>query len=212
MCRCIVVLVVVLIAIITVAFLPNSNEGPELTLITSSPGVEEELEKYEDLIGEDYYGYRGHIYRVLSYSMYFLNGDETYRTVIEKALVYHDIGLWTDNVLDYLDPSVEVAKKNLQNSFSEEEMQLIDDIIVYHHKITPFEGPHADIVNAVRKADWIDATQGLVHHGMPQKNIQKAYHFIPAAGFYETLAAFGPKLHGYNVFAMIWEIKNIYKF
>merc|ERR1712000_44195 len=118
MCRCIVVLVVVLIAIITVAFLPNSNEGPELTLITSSPGVEEELEKYEDLIGEDYYGYRGHIYRVLSYSMYFLNGDETYRTVIEKALVYH-------------------------------------------HKITPFEGPHADIVNAVRKADWIDATQGL---------------------------------------------------
>jgi len=49
------------------------------------------------LIGSDYAGYRGHVYRVLSYSLHYLgsNIDPTSRNLLELALVYHDIGLWT---------------------------------------------------------------------------------------------------------------------
>eukprot|EP00954_Amorphochlora_amoebiformis_P010267 802499-Amorphochlora_amoeboformis.AAC.1 len=52
--------------------------------------------RYPDIIGDDYAGYRGHIYRTLSFSLHFL-ANETHRGAIEAALVYHDIGLWTDS-------------------------------------------------------------------------------------------------------------------
>lgn len=209
--RCLfLLLVVALVAVVIGVFAVNNNSGPDLRVIKSSPGVEEEFAKYKELIGSDYEGYKNHVYRVLSYSLYFLNNDDTYKDVIERALVYHDIGLWTDSVLDYLDPSFEVAKKNLEHVYNEEQLQLVHDIIIYHHKITPFDGNLAIIVNAVRKADWIDASQGFVHQGMPKANIEKAYKELPAAGFYDTLADFGPRLHGNDFLTMIWEMKKIY--
>lgn len=74
--------------------------------------------------------------------------------------------------------------------------QLLGDIIYWHHKLTPFRGPNAEIVNAVRKADWIDATAGLVRKGMPKACVRKVTATVPAAGFYDTLKRIGPELTG----------------
>lgn len=131
--------------------------------------------------------------------------------VIGAALVYHDLGLWTDHVLSYLEPSWDRAEKKYRGTFSEEQLVLLHDIIDAHHKITPFEGPNAVVVNAVRKADWIDASQGLISKSMPRHHIHAVLQHIPNAGFHDALLQFGPKLYGWNVFAIVKGVFGIFR-
>lgn len=182
-----------------------------INIITDSPLIEKYLQEHKDALGPDYNGYRGHLYRVLSYTLHFLNGDETQLKPIAAALVYHDIGLWTDNKLDYLEPSSDRAKKELSKEFSTEELQLIHDIIYWHHKITAFQGKHEEVVNAVRKADWIDATKGVISKGMPRNHIATVQDSIPNAGFHQTLLELGPRLRGWNVYKIVTELGSILK-
>lgn len=184
----------------------------------TSEHLEVRLTKYKDLIGGDYEGYRNHIYRVLSYSLHYLNTDavhlaevQKFIPVIEEALVFHDIGLWTDKQLSYLEPSSFRAKEALRGVYSEEELTLLHNIIFWHHKVTDFEGEHADIVNAVRKADWIDATMGLVNFGMPYSIISEVNAVLPESGFHRTLVEIGPRYYGYNVYKIVTELVTILK-
>ena len=186
----------------------------DIEVISTSEEVEKYLTPYRSLIGADYNGYRGHIYRVLTYSLHFLKASEggirdEMIDALSAALVFHDIGLWTAGRLDYLDPSIEEAFTKL--SLSEEAMNLVRDVILYHHKVTPFSGPNADIVNAARKADWIDATMGLVSKGMPKEHIHKVESEIANAGFHDTLKGFGGRLRGWNVPLMVVEMGSIFR-
>lgn len=182
-----------------------------IKVITNSEYVEDLLNRYKTEIGSDYDGYRGHIYRVLTYSMHFIGGDERYLPVIAAALVYHDIGLWTDKQLDYLEPGCKRAAEEFAGRYSEEELQLLNDIIYWHHKVTPFEGPHADVVNAVRKADWIDATKGIVNQRMPSAHVKQVEAAIPNAGFHKTLAEIGFRYHGSDVYTIVKDLSTIMK-
>lgn len=80
-----------------------------ITIKLVRPHVEELLGRYEKLIGKDFPGYRNHIYRTITYAMHFLENAEEYERIVEAAFVYHDIGLWTDRKLAYLEPSEAVA-------------------------------------------------------------------------------------------------------
>jgi hypothetical protein len=182
-----------------------------IKIIDNHPAVETYLKKYEKVIGTDYPGYRNHIYRVLTYTLHFLDKDETFLHVIGPALVYHDIGLWTDKQLSYLEPSSARAKEDLKEKFNKDELELIHNIIYWHHKLTPFAGPHEDVVNAARRADWIDASRGLVHQGMPKAHITKVQNSIANNGFHQTLLDFGPRLYGWNVWRIVTELSSILK-
>jgi hypothetical protein len=183
---------VFLVAIISIiiywlaSFEDPSLQG-DISIIKRDQVVENHLSPYKELLGEDYHGYRNHVYRVLTFSLHFLHGYETYRDIIAAALVYHDIGLWTaDNhrYFFYNEPSMKLATERLKTS--QLDLVLVKNIIHWHHKITPFEGDHADIVNAVRKADWADTTFGLVHHGLPRRHIAKVRDAVREAGFQRT--------------------------
>lgn len=189
----------------------NEEFAAPITIIQHADEVEMYLREHKEEIGDDYEAYKGHIYRVLSYSMHFLHGETAYFPIIAAALVYHDIGLWTHSTLAYLEPSTFVAKERLRIQYSREEMDLLREIIVNHHKVTPYQGPHADVVNAVRRADWIDATMGLVNHGMPTRHISAVQGRIPNAGFHKCLVNFGPRLYGWNVIKTITSISTIFK-
>jgi hypothetical protein len=141
--------------------------------------------------------------------MHFLGGNGA-RSVVETALVYHDLGLWSDKELAYLEPSIERAQHDNETGSWGYDPQLLHDIIYWHHKITPVRGPNADIVNAVRKADWIDATQGLLRMGMPKRCIEKVTDAIPAAGFYDTLKRIGPELTG-SALGTVAGLLKVYK-
>ena len=150
----------------------------EIDIIDYDENVEKYLNKYQNSLGDDLEAYRNHIYRVLSYAMFYLNDNDQYQPIISVALVYHDLGLWTDSKLNYLEVSCKRAKKAMKdNGFNSRDINLAQDIIYYHHKITPFTGTSSgtgstgtdaadnEIVNAVRKADWIDASYGIVNFG-----------------------------------------------
>ena len=158
-------------------------------------------------------GYRNHIYRVFTFANHFLEGklNSKFKKVVEIGLVYHDIALWTDKKLAYLEPSAERAQQVCKNRMNDDELSLLYDIIYWHHKITPFEGKHEDIVNAVRKADWIDATLGVVSYGMPFNHINKVKSQLPNNGFHATLAGFGPRLRGWNIYRIVTELGSIFK-
>ncbi|KAJ1491852.1 hypothetical protein T484DRAFT_1932510 [Baffinella frigidus] len=189
---------------------PDDSLLRDIKVIESSPGIELHLSQYKAVLAKDYAGYKGHCYRVLSYAAHIL-GTDKHRDVLEAAIVYHDIGLWTDSKLAYLEPSVRRARENLAGEYDYEELQLVEDIISNHHKISPFQGSHAEAVNAVRRADWIDATMGFVRQGMPRQHIQKVMDGIPEAGFHATLAAFLPRLHGWNIPLAVWELAKIFR-
>ena len=102
----------------------------------------------------------------------------------------------------------------MQSEFNDEQLQLIKDIIIYHHKFTAFKGQNEAIVNAVRCADWIDASMTLFTKGIPRAQVRKVQKEIPNAGFHNTLRAFffGTRVNGWNIFRSINEGRKIFYF
>lgn len=197
------------------------------------------LEKYQKQIGHDYEAYRGHCLRVLTFTKYFLSLDNIRLEprefhIISMALAYHDIGLWIDNKLNYLELSVTEMNRRVVEEMAlskqegegdngapyipirfhwstfEEDKDIASAIILEHHKFTTYnysknqneqnrQQPVAlenknEIVNAVRKADWADATMGIIRFGLPQNLLEAAYNVIPDAGFHSLLLNMGSRL------------------
>jgi hypothetical protein len=219
----ILMLVAVFVACATMGIRHLKRPDPALSsrkinIVSSSPNLDRVLGKYQRFIGDDYTGYRNHVYRVLTYALHYLDGEKAqeglvlkYLPVIESALAYHDIALWTDQTLTYLEPSLDRAKWEFESTYAEDELRLLHNIIYWHHKITPFEGENAAIVNAVRKADWIDATEGIVNHGMPPAHIQTVTAAIPDAGFHDMLQSIGKKLYGGDIKRIVTETLSIFR-
>jgi len=174
------------------------RQSASIEIIDHSETVEALLSPFQEQIGGDYAGYRGHIYRVLTYAMRFLGNDETHRRAIETALVYHDIGLWTDHDLAYLEPSIRrVIDDNAAKGWGLDP-ELLRNLIYWHHKVLPFRGEDADVVNAFRKADWVDATGGLIRHGLTRAEVDAVTAAIPEQGFRDTLNRLAGDLAGGN--------------
>jgi hypothetical protein len=56
-----------------------------------------------------------------------------------------------------------------------------------HHKITPFTANPASLVEAFRRADWIDVTRGLRTFGIPRQVIESVFTTWPSAWFHWRL-------------------------
>lgn len=174
--------------------------------------IERELEPLRTRIGADFPGYRNHVYRVLSYAMHFLDGETRHRATIAFALAHHDVGLWTDRTLAYLEPSEGHAERARQARAPDLDAQLVHDLIHWHHKITPFRGANAEVVNAVRKADWIDASGGRVSKGLPRRQIVTVMTALPPLGFYETLTRLPGELnHGRTLGGLAQMLAHVFK-
>jgi hypothetical protein len=158
-----------------------------ITIKLVRPLVEERLARYERMIGKDFPGYRNHVYRAITYAMHFLNDGEEHERLVETVFVYHDIGLWTDHALAYLEPSEAVALADNQTYAWGLDPQLLRAAIHWHHKILPYTGPHQDIIEACRKADWIDASKGMIRQGMSKAAIKEVEAAFPNAGFHANL-------------------------
>ena len=151
------------------------------------PNVEALLARYTAEIGQDLPGYRNHVYRCITYAMHFLGGDPAHERLVETAFAYHDIGLWTDHELAYLEPSEAVALADNERFAWGFDPALLRGAIHWHHKIFPYRGPHAEVIEACRKADWIDASKGLLRKGMPRADIRAVEAAFPNLGFHATL-------------------------
>ena len=182
-------------------------------LITShSDRVESLLEPYRTVIGDDFAAYRGHIYRTITYAMHFLDGNEAHRPMVETAFAFHDIGLWTTRDLAYLAPSEDVALKQNQELGLGLDPETLKAAIHWHHKITRFRGKDADVVNAVRKGDWVDASQGLVRHGLSKEQVKQVQSAIDDHGFPDVLQRLAKDLGGSAISGNLRVLRRVFKF
>ena len=190
-----------------------SGSDRQIGIIDHDDVVERELATLAEAIGSDLPAYRNHIYRVLTYAMHFLNGEKKWQESIAFALVYHDVGMWTAGELAYLEPSEAMAERARRHNAPNLDSQLIHDAIHWHHKVTAFTGPNAEVVNAVRKADWIDATEGRVHKGLSARQIDQVEKAIPTLGFSQTLMRLAADLNHGNKLGGLWRVMtHVYKF
>ena len=114
--------------------------------------------------------------------------------------------------------------------WSERDLATAREIILQHHKLTEWKPStttttttadnddsssllllvNARLVNHVRRADWADATMGLIRFGLPATHLQLAYEKLPDAGFHAMLAGFGARLSP-NSFLGRLQVLKIFK-
>lgn len=185
-----------------------SDASPSFKIVTEAPNMDTYLSKYKQDFGAAHDVYRNHCLRVLSFARHILVTEtgfdeeqaESAMPVMEIALAYHDMGLFTDLSLEYLEPSAARAEKDLEGTLSADEIKLVRDIIVWHHKVFPWSGEDersTAIVNAVRKGDWVDATTCLlggsfVRKGLSAADVVATHTALPEMGFGSFLAALMP--------------------
>ena len=149
-----------------------------MALITSHPIVERVLQEHGTQMGADAAGYRHHVYRVFSWADDLAPGLDHDRAAL--ALAWHDLGIWTDATWDYLGPSEARARA----AGADDGVALA---IALHHRIRPWRGPHADLVEPLRRADLVDVSLGLVRFGLSRQQVRRVQQALPDAGFHAAL-------------------------
>jgi hypothetical protein len=147
------------------------------------PLIEALFQPFTALIGKDYDKYRNHVYRVFNNCLLIdpaKNNEEKYAI----TAVFHDIGIWTDHTIDYLDPSIAQARIYLAESGKQDWIKEISGMIYWHHKTSQYKGEYETTIEVFRKADWIDVSLGLFTYGYNKQVIKETRKNFPNRGFH----------------------------
>jgi hypothetical protein len=181
------------------------------TIKPQRPRIDQLLERYRETIGADFAGYRNHVYRTVTYAMHFLGDDPQYEVLVETAFVYHDLGLWTAHELAYLEPSEKLALRDNEKFEWGLDPDALRAVIHWHHKLYRFRGPHERVIEACRKADWIDATQGWLRKGLNRSTIAAVESMFPNCGFHKSLVRLAKDYSGSTVLGLLRVTRGIIK-
>jgi hypothetical protein len=158
-----------------------------MAIATEIPLLEEIFLSWKDLIGSEYQGYRNHVYRMIHFCFALKECSDTEREKIIIAAAFHDIGIWIEDTVDYIPPSVPPAMEYLQNrnlaAWSEE----IKLMITEHHKIREYKDETYPLVELFRKGDLVDFSFGSVKFGIPKMYIEEVKAAFPNSGFHRDL-------------------------
>lgn len=167
----------------------SNNTSHETRIDTHISLIEDILAPWKEKLGPDFDGYKNHIYRMV-HCCYALMSSPVSQGDARKVCIaacFHDIGLWVDDTLDYIPPSLPPAIKYLQeNDLSNwtEEIQLM---ISEHHKLTEYDDKTYPLVELFRRADLVDFSLGIVRAGLPRQFIIELKATFPNAGFHRML-------------------------
>jgi hypothetical protein len=201
----------ILLAQLTTTGTREGHEADGFNVTTVLPALDTLLGDYEALLGPDLAPYRGHLLRVYNFyrALEHVEGPGEEGSVpdglLVPLLVAHDIGIWTDNFTwDYIPPSSVWLKERLKGSENVSQVQQEQALLMleWHHKILPYEGPHAHPVELFRRADLVDFSLGLLAAGLPRSFVRAVRHDIPNEGFHLLLA----KLSAQNVLSRPWPL------
>ena len=151
------------------------------------PLLEEILGKWKPVINEDFEGYKNHIYRMLHFCFYLHKATEEEKHKLIIAACFHDLGLWSEHTVDYLPPSIILARDYLQQNKLEHWSTEIELIIDMHHKVTAYKNDDYPLVEVFRKADLADFSLGLIKGGVSTDYVAQVKAAFPNAGFHKML-------------------------
>src|SRR4249919_3549089 len=159
--------------------------GHDDALLTRIPTIDEVLNEHASALGNDFVGYRNHVYRIVNLCVAFVGRSELEKIAV--AAVFHDLGIWTNSTFDYIAPSIALAHDYLIARARENWIPEIEGMIADHHKITRSTAARDSLVGAFRPADWIDVTRGLRRFGIPRPFVAYLFATWPDAGFHWRL-------------------------
>jgi hypothetical protein len=154
-------------------------------LVTRIPTIDDVLNDYAAALRDDVVGYHNHVYRIVNLCVAIMGRSELEK--IAMAAVFHDLGIWTKDTFDYIAPSIVLAHDYLVAHAREDWTAEIERMIDDHHKITPSTAGPDSLVEAFRRADWIDVTRGLRRFGFPRRFVARLFATWPSAGFHWRL-------------------------
>ncbi len=154
--------------------------------VTGSSRLATLFEASEGLLGRDLPGYRNHAYRVLNFALALAPDAPDARTKLELACYFHDLGIWTDDTFDYLEPSAERAREYLRRHDLTDWSDEMTSMITEHHKITS-AAARGELVEAFRQADLCDVSLGMIKADIPRSFIREVKRAFPNRGFHRRL-------------------------
>ena len=153
-------------------------------MLTSIPTVDHVLNHHASAMRDDFVPYRNHVYRIVNLCVAIAGPGELEKIAVAAA--FHDLGIWTGGTFDYIAPSIELARQYLVQSGHGDWTAEIEAMIANHHKVTSIGEQHS-LIEAFRRADWIDVTCGLRRFGIPHSFVSQLFATWPSAGFHWRL-------------------------
>lgn len=158
-----------------------------MTIEARIPLLEEILEPWKTALGNDYAGYHNHVCRMIHFCLALrpCSTDERQKVIIAGA--FHDLGIWSKGTVDYLPPSIDLARDYLMRSGLGAWSAEIELMIDMHHKLRKVDDPTYPLVEVFRRGDLVDFSLGLMNAGLPRAYIKQVQGQFPNAGFHKRL-------------------------
>jgi hypothetical protein len=165
-------------------------------ILQSAPLAEEILESHRHYArGDDagYDGYKAHVYRVINFARALTPDDGDRDDKLAIASAFHALAAF--DTIDYLVPSIEAQdawlEKTGRGSWSDE----LALIVAEHHRLFKYgpRHPHAALVEAVRRADLIDVSQGRIRFGLPRSYVDEVRATFDADVFFKRVIPSGAR-------------------
>ena len=149
------------------------------------PTVDQVLNDHARAIRGDFVPYRNHVYRIVNLCVAITGPGELEKIAVAAA--FHDLGIWTNGTFDYIAPSIALAHDYLVARARQDWIAEIEGMIANHHKLTAATVDPNSLIEAFRRADWIDVTLGLRRFGIPRPFVSQLFATFPSAGFHWRL-------------------------
>lgn len=156
-------------------------------LIRNIPLAEEILEEYRHRADGDDGGwdaYKAHVYRVINFARALCPTAPDRDDKLVIAAAFHDLAAF--DTLDYLVPSIQEQDRWLAQTGRHVWSDELALVVAEHHRLSgyPATRPHAELVEAMRRADLIDVSQGLIRFGLPRSYVTEVRAAFDASAFF----------------------------
>ena len=158
--------------------------GLVVTTLMRHPLIDDILDARRDYARGDtaaFEGYRNHAHRVYNFARSVSSWAPDDEDKAAIAAAFHDLCVFDG--LDYLEPSIGEAARYLRATNREEWDREVALMIAFHHRVRPYRGEDARLVEPFRRADWNDFTMGLVNAGIPRDLRKAADAELPVSDF-----------------------------
>ena len=167
---------------------------PTPEILHSLPLVDDILESHRQCAHGDeagYDAYKAHVYRTVNFARALTPDRPDRDEKLAIAAAFHDLAAF--ETLDYLVPSIALQDAWLHETGRQHWSDELALIVAQHHRLSKYRPtrPHAPLVEAYRRADLVDVSQGLIRFGLPTSYVKEVRAAFDASVFFKRVVPSG---------------------